>query len=231
MDGAPSVVRLYLEPAVDGRTRQSEPMRGPQPALDDTFKFPVSWDQLSGRTLRLELRPEDCTDILGEARIALAELDVATPVDIWMEVAKFDKERQERPELLISLSYLPSAGRMTVVILKGRNLYAPDSKDLPDPCAKVSLAVGERKPKKKKSTTKRGTSAPEWHEPLTWDLAEDEVFESQLVVTVVNCRAQGHPVLGSCVLGAGQKGPGGAQWRDMAAHPRKTVALWQPLRA
>lgn len=35
----------------------------------------------------------------------------------------------ERQEILVSLSYLPSAERLTVVTLKARNLYSPPNKD------------------------------------------------------------------------------------------------------
>jgi hypothetical protein len=35
----------------------------------------------------------------------------------------------ERQEILVSLSYLPSAERLTVVLLKARNLYSPPNKD------------------------------------------------------------------------------------------------------
>ena len=35
---------------------------------------------------------------------------------------------ESRPQLLISLSYLPSAERLTVVVLKAKNLVIPPNK-------------------------------------------------------------------------------------------------------
>ena len=36
---------------------------------------------------------------------------------------------EEMQEVLLSLSYLPSAERLTVVLLKARNLFLPQDKD------------------------------------------------------------------------------------------------------
>ena len=36
---------------------------------------------------------------------------------------------EERPQLLVSLGYLPSAERLTVVVLKAKNLTVPANKD------------------------------------------------------------------------------------------------------
>ena len=36
---------------------------------------------------------------------------------------------ESRPQLLISLSYLPSAERLTVVVLKAKNLVVPANKE------------------------------------------------------------------------------------------------------
>lgn len=36
---------------------------------------------------------------------------------------------ESRPQLLISLSYLPSAERLTVVVLKAKNLVVPATKE------------------------------------------------------------------------------------------------------
>jgi len=40
---------------------------------------------------------------------------------------------------MLSLSYLPTAERLTVVIVKGRNLLFPDGRDCGDPFVKVKL--------------------------------------------------------------------------------------------
>ena len=45
----------------------------------------------------------------------------------------------ERQEILVSLSYLPSAERLTVVLLKARNLYSPPNKDTIGKTRKIKI--------------------------------------------------------------------------------------------
>lgn len=63
--------------------------------------------------------------------MALDGLSVAGGVEVWGEIARQKRPPEELQELLLSLSYLPSAQRLTVVVLKARNLLAPgqDSKE------------------------------------------------------------------------------------------------------
>lgn len=64
-------------------------------------------------------------------RVALEGLSVACGLEIWGEISRQKRPPEELQELMISLSYLPSAERLTVVVLKARNLLTPgqDSKD------------------------------------------------------------------------------------------------------
>lgn len=43
---------------------------------------------------------------------------------IWADLLRAKKPPEDRPELLVSLSYLPHAERMTINIMKARNLNA-----------------------------------------------------------------------------------------------------------
>jgi len=68
--------------------------------------------------------------VIGEVRLPLGEIEVATSVDVWGDIGKNKKPREEFQELLVSLSYLPSAERLTITILKARNLFLPSDKDV-----------------------------------------------------------------------------------------------------
>lgn len=71
-------------------------------------------------------------DIIGELRIQVDELDLSKSLEIWGDVIRTKKPAEDRPELLISLNYLPQAERLTVVIMKAKNLEATN-----DPSVKV----------------------------------------------------------------------------------------------
>ena len=142
-------VRLLLEPEVDKRKRQTLIHRGEtNPYFDQHFKFPVSRDQLQGKELVLQVLDYDRyshNDIIGEVRVSIDELDLSKSVEvnetiivtvklvtcylkkknsfqIWGDLLRTKKPPEDRPELLCSLNYLPQAERLTVVIMKAKNL-------------------------------------------------------------------------------------------------------------
>ncbi|KAF4524532.1 hypothetical protein B566_EDAN002805 [Ephemera danica] len=79
-------------------------------------------------------------DVVGEVRIRIEELDLSSSLEVWGEITrnkKLEPSKQvsrvhsppeEMQEVLLSLSYLPSAERLTVVLLKARNLFLPSDK-------------------------------------------------------------------------------------------------------
>lgn len=62
--------------------------------------------------------------------MSMMNIEVTSSIEIWGEITKAKKPREEFQELLISLSYLPSAERLTVVVLKARNLFLPQDKEV-----------------------------------------------------------------------------------------------------
>lgn len=61
--------------------------------------------------------------------MSMDEFDVTSNIEVWGEITKNKKPPEELQEILLSLSYLPSAERLTVVLLKARNLFLPAEKE------------------------------------------------------------------------------------------------------
>ncbi|XP_013787139.1 synaptotagmin-1-like, partial [Limulus polyphemus] len=225
-------VKVTLMPEVDTKTRQTEIQRNSaNPVFDEIFKFPVSFEDLSEKTLLLQVFDYDRfsrNDITGDVRVKMCDLDVTTEVEVWGEISKTDKISCDRPEILFSLSYLPSAGRLTVVILKASNLTASCSKEFPDSYVKVTFVYGERK-KKKKTATKRAANNPVWNEALSFDVSEEGLKHCRLVVSVINCHHSNTAPLGTCILGMNERGREVAHWQDVLRNPRKAIAMWHGL--
>ena len=59
-------------------------------------------------------------------------MDLTKSIEIWGDVVRMKKPLEDRPELLVSLNYLPQAERLTVVIMKAKNLETES-----DPSVKV----------------------------------------------------------------------------------------------
>lgn len=79
-------VRIMLNPEVDHRKRQTLIHRGEHsPYFDQSFKFPVSKDQLQGKELILQVLDYDRyshNDIIGEVRIQLDEIDLSGDTEV-----------------------------------------------------------------------------------------------------------------------------------------------------
>ncbi|KAK7867767.1 hypothetical protein R5R35_002266 [Gryllus longicercus] len=230
-------VRLSLWPAVDARKRQTAIHRNePNPFFDEHFKFPVSHEELQDKTLVLQVFDYDRfsrNDVIGEVRMTMDEFDVTSSIEIWGEITKNKKPPEEMQEVLLSLSYLPSAERLTVVLLKARNLFPPQDKDSIDPFVKVYLLSGGKRVKKKKTAARKGNSNPVWNEALSFNVPSANLTQAAVEVCVMdqgNDLIGNNPLLGCCIIGPHEEGAEREHWSDMTQSPRKAVAMWHTLR-
>ncbi|KAK4324882.1 hypothetical protein Pmani_004532 [Petrolisthes manimaculis] len=99
-----------------------------------------------------------------------------------------DDTRLELGEVLLGLSYLPTAQRLSVSIIKAHNLkYDHVCTNLKDFCpyVRVLLIGGSgRVVKKKKTTWRSNTAAPIWNETLIFDLAQSQVDNMTFLLVV-----------------------------------------------
>ncbi|KAG1681211.1 Synaptotagmin-9 [Nymphon striatum] len=148
-----------------------------------------------------------------------------------MKSADLILERLKDPqEILVSLSYLPSAERLTVVVLKAKNLPLHESVKDPDLYVKVMLMSGEGKTKKKKTSSRKGSTHPVWNEALNFSIAPESFPQCQLIVTIINQDkfGNGHSI-GSCVFGINRKSREYLHWQEVLKNPRKSFAMWHPV--
>lgn len=90
-------------------------------------------------------------------------------------------------DIMVSLSFLPSAERLTVVLIKARNLrIIDDSRNSSDPYIKVALISDGKKIKKRKTGVTRNTINPVYNEALTFDVNKDTLKNCLIEFTVVH---------------------------------------------
>lgn len=53
-------------------------------------------------------------------------MDLTKSNEIWGDIIKVKRQAIDRPELLVSLNYLPQAARLTLVVMKAKNLELDD---------------------------------------------------------------------------------------------------------
>ncbi|KAK6619539.1 hypothetical protein RUM43_012296 [Polyplax serrata] len=230
-------VRLELVPAIDNRKRQTTIHRNNNnPYFDEHFKFPVSFEDLQNKTLILQVFDYDRfsrNDVIGEVKMSMMNIEVTSSIEIWGEITKAKKPREEFQELLISLSYLPSAERLTVVVLKARNLFLPQDKEVIDPFVKVYLIAEGKRSKKKKTATRKGSRNPVWNEALTFNVSSNSLSKAAIEICVLDQGTDliGHnPLLGCCLIGPGEMGTERDHWVEMTTSPRKAIAMWHTIR-
>ncbi|XP_076332292.1 synaptotagmin-1-like [Tachypleus tridentatus] len=224
-------VKVTLLPEVDSKQRQTNICRNSiDPVFDEIFKIPVSFEELPEKVLLLQIFDYDRfsrNGITGEVKVQMCNFDVTTDVEVWSDITKMEQVSKNRPELLLSLNYLPSAGRLTVVILKASNLM-PSEYKVHDSYVKVCLTYRDKRMKKKK-TTKKGSKNPVWNEALSFDVSEEDLKHCNLVVNVVKCHHGNSLHLGACSLGENESDKGTSHWEVMLQNPRKSIAMWHDL--
>lgn len=90
-------------------------------------------------------------------------------------IRNFQIRAQGRGELLTSLCWQPAASRLTVVLLKARNLPRMDVTGLADPYVKIYLLYNGQRIAKKKTHVKKRTLSPVFNESFAFDIPTVEV--------------------------------------------------------
>merc|ERR1712209_239706 len=158
------------------------------------------------------------------------------PLSLAREITpRSDKLRsQGRGELLVSLCHQPGASRMTVVVLKARNLPKMDITGLSDPYVKIYLLFNNQRIVKKKTHVKKRTLNPVFNESFVFELPhmEEGLKNISLEFMLLDWdRVTENEVIGRLELG-GDKCEGTAlhHWNEVLASPRRQIAEWHKLR-
>ncbi|EPY88819.1 hypothetical protein CB1_000153022 [Camelus ferus] len=206
------------------------------PVFNETFQFSVPLAELAQRKLHFSVYDFDRFsrhDLIGQVvldnLLELAEQPPDRP--LWRDIVEGGSEKADLGELNFSLCYLPTAGRLTVTIIKASNLKAMDLTGFSDPYVKASLISEGRRLKKRKTSIKKNTLNPTYNEALVFDVAPESVENVGLSIAVVDYDCIGHnEVIGVCRVGPDAADPHGREhWAEMLANPRKPVEHWHQL--
>lgn len=96
--------------------------------------FEVKHASIKRRTLEIGIYNFDVYsrhDCIGSLKVQLGDVDFSEKVELWKSLRPCDEQDVNvvLGDLLVSLSYLPSAERLTVVVIKGRNLKIVETKN------------------------------------------------------------------------------------------------------
>lgn len=127
---------------------------------------------------------------------------------------------------------MPTAGKLTVVVLEAKNLKKMDVGGLSDPYVKIALMMNGKRVKKKKTSIKMCTLNPYYNESFTFEVPFEHIQKIQLVITVIDYdRVGSSDPIGKVVLGcSSHTGSELRHWMDMLASPRRPIAQWHTLK-
>ncbi|XP_029378934.1 synaptotagmin-12 isoform X1 [Echeneis naucrates] len=203
--------------------------------FDERFSIPMDLPTLEEYSLRFAAFGIDTDErniSAGVAELKLSDLDLTIrPFSTWLYLQDVNKAVDAVGEILLSLSYLPTAERLTVVVAKCKNLVWTNGKNTADPFVKVYLLQDGRKISKKKTSTKRDDTNPIFNEAMIFSVPSIVLQELSLRVTVAEATEDGRGEnLGHVIIGPEASGMGITHWNQMLATLRKPVSMWHPLR-
>uniref|UniRef100_A0A8C4NAM9 Synaptotagmin 5 n=1 Tax=Eptatretus burgeri TaxID=7764 RepID=A0A8C4NAM9_EPTBU len=204
------------------------------PDFNEYFTFKVSYGELAKQTIVLSVFDFDRFShhtFIGEVRLPIASLDLGSTVEEWQEIQPGIEDMSDvLGDLCFSLRYIPTAGKLFIVILEGKNLKNLDKQGISDPYVKLQLVQNRRKLKKKKTTVKMNTLNPYFNETFSFDIPFDQIQNTQIIFSIYDAnKVKKNEAIGSVVVGCNASANGIRHWSDMLANPRRPVVQWHAL--
>lgn len=230
-------VKVYLLPDKKKKYETKVHRKTLNPVFNETFNFKVPYAEITSKTLVFAIFDFDRFskhDQIGEVKVPMNTIDLAQTIEEWRDLTGVEGEQGQENKLgdiCFSLRYVPTAGKLTVVILEAKNLKKMDVGGLSDPYVKIALMMNGKRLKKKKTSIKKCTLNPYYNESFTFEVPFEQIQKVQLVVTVVDYDRIGtSEPIGKAVLGCNATGTELRHWMDMLASPRRPIAQWHSLK-
>ncbi|XP_071547805.1 synaptotagmin 1 isoform X7 [Panulirus ornatus] len=231
-------VKVYLLPDKKKKFETKVHRKTLNPVFNETFTFKqVPYADIMSKTLVFGIYDFDRFskhDQIGEVKIPLCQVDLAQTIEEWRDLVSVEGDGGQDNKLgdiCFSLRYVPTAGKLTVVILEAKNLKKMDVGGLSDPYVKICLIQNGKRLKKKKTSIKKCTLNPYYNESFSFEIPFEQIQKVNLQVTVVDYDRIGtSEPIGRCVLGMNATGTELRHWSDMLASPRRPIAQWHTLK-
>ncbi|XP_070533644.1 synaptotagmin-12-like isoform X3 [Ptychodera flava] len=228
-------VKIYILPDPEPKAQSKVFRKSVNPVYNERFVLDVARQELEHKTLQFAVFYYDKYsrhDLIGEAEMKLGDLDlIPGPFSTWLNVMDVNDKPQDLGDIMFSLSYLPTAERLTVVVVKARNLKWVDDKSAADPFVKVYLLQNGKKISKKKTVVKRDDRCPIYNEAMIFSVPSSVLQTITLRITVSEHASDGkNHSIGHVLVSPNSTGSSLTHWNQMMTSLRKPVAMWHSLR-
>ncbi|NXL78149.1 SYT1 protein, partial [Leptocoma aspasia] len=227
-------VIVYLTPDMRKRYETKVYRRTLNPIFNESFTFQVPRAEVSESTLVMKIYDFNHFakhDIIGEVRLPLASVNLQHVIERWSDLVVASKVEEEHlGEICFSLRYVPSTGKLTVLILEAKQLKRMDSNGLSDPFVKVHLILNRKKWKKKSTSVKKNTLSPYFNEVFVFEVPFSQIQNVDVVISVWDHdKVTKNEPIGKLFLGCRATGNQLRHWSDMLSNPRRPLAQWHIL--
>ncbi|NXD71998.1 SYT1 protein, partial [Eolophus roseicapillus] len=204
------------------------------PVFNESFTFQVPQAEVPESTLVMQIYDFNRFtkhDIIGEVRLPLAIVSLQHVIEQWSDLVAASKvEEEQLGEICFSLRYVPSTGKLTVLILEAKKLKRMDSHGLSDPFVKVHLILNRKKWKKKTTSVKKNTLSPYFNEVFVFEVPFSQIQNVDVVISVWDHdKVTKNEPIGKLFLGCRATGNQLRHWSDMLSNPRRPLAQWHSL--
>ncbi|VDK86394.1 unnamed protein product [Onchocerca ochengi] len=229
-------VKLQLLPEKQHRVKTRLVRASRNPQYDEVFSmYGMDRLQLATTSLHFAVIAFDRYSrdtLLGEAVYPLKDADLLnnemTTVDLKLEGRGKNSNNDNRGQVLLSLCYQPATHRVTVVLLKAKDLPKLDISGMADPYVKIYLLYKDQRISKKKSHVKKCTLSPVYNESFVFELPyteEQNLDNVNFEIVVMDWdRLTKNEVMGKCFIGSNDE-----HWLQVRNNPRRQIAEWHQL--
>ncbi|XP_076062562.1 uncharacterized protein LOC143037862 [Oratosquilla oratoria] len=228
-----SYVRVFLLPDKSTNMQTRLFRRSANPEYREKFLFALEEEEVSDRALVFYMYASDkfANTLIGEALLKLNECDLSSKVSTILVLNDSGQKGLGYGEIMFSLSYLPTAERLTVVVVKARSLSWTGEKTSADPFVKVYVLQNGKKFMKKKTSVKKDTTSPVFNEAMIFNIPAPALHTVQLRLTVSEHTTDGKASsVGHVIVGTQATGKALSHWNQMMSALRKPIGMWHPLR-
>lgn len=237
-------VKLHLLPGASksNKLRTKTTHKTLNPEWNETLTYyGITEEDFLKKTLRLSVLDEDAFgyDFIGEYRVPLKRLkpNETKTFSVYLEnPLPLEKDDElmltERGKVLITLTYVVSKQVLVVGIVRCASLASMDTNGYSDPYVKVYLKPDKNKKSKFKTSVKKKTLNPEYHEEFSYEIKHIDLSKKTLEVTVWDKDiGKSNDFIGGVQLGCHSKGDRLQHWYDMLRNPDKKTEYWHVLSA
>ncbi|XP_019620802.1 PREDICTED: synaptotagmin-4-like [Branchiostoma belcheri] len=203
------------------------------PVYEERFEADVHEDEIGKFVLNVEVFEYDRFSrdySIGSLHFPLRGLRLGDGRTFWQDLKP--TKQDGLGEILFTLNYLPTAEKLTIVVIKVKDMAAhkvtSQSKSM---FVKICLVQHYKQVKKK---TRLHKISPEivLNDSVSFDLPHEHLDDVRAILFL--CIPQytsrsgsiRYDVLGQVMVGSSCRGPGGEHWIQMTRSPRRPVARW-----